>query len=74
LRNVTRRSLSISFGIGAALLTDLFSSYRRRFVVKHRRDVTVYTGGHGVLELADKDGDNVEIYLHPEGKLLPVPL
>ncbi len=40
------------------------------------RDVMVYTGTNGVMELDDVDGDKVEIHLYledQEGPRLPVP-
>ena len=37
-------------------------------------DLEVYTGVHSVMELDDKNGDKVEIYLNPDGShTLPVP-
>ena len=37
-------------------------------------DLIVYTGSHGVLQLADTNGDMVDIYLVPETNQLPVPM
>ncbi len=47
----------------------------RSFVEDQGRDLVVYTGTNGVMELDDSDGDKVEIYLYPddEGDRLPVP-
>lgn len=49
-----------------------FESGVRDFVVERNIDATVYTGTHGVMELADVNGIMVDIYLYG-GNQLPVP-
>lgn len=44
----------------------------RDFVVDKAIDAIVYTGTHGVMKLADVNGNMVEIYLHNKNQL-PVP-
>lgn len=47
----------------------------RYYVENQQRDLKVYTGGHGICELDDVNGDKVEIWLYPDpaGDRLPVP-
>ena len=44
----------------------------RYYVENHNVDLIVYTGTHGVLQLADTTGEMVDIYLYPETSQLPV--
>ncbi len=45
----------------------------RAYVEDNGRDLVVYTGTSGVMELDDVDGSKVEIYLYPDENRLPVP-
>ena len=49
-----------------------FENGVRDFVTDRKLDLVVYTGTHGVCELADIDGNMVDIYLYSPDKL-PVP-
>ncbi|XP_023321392.1 uncharacterized protein LOC111696065 [Eurytemora carolleeae] len=44
----------------------------RNFIISRTFDAEIYTGTHGILELADVKGDMVDIYIY-DGNRLPVP-
>ena len=45
----------------------------RQYVEQNQEDIVVYTGTSGVLQLKDRQGEYVDIYLQPEERQLPVP-
>ena len=51
-----------------------FEDTGRHYVETYDVDLIAYTGTHGVLQLADTNGNMVDIYLKSDTNQLPVPM